>query len=79
MVVLGDDDRLMARGLCPVVGIVGVFSSGIREAEGNNGPLVFQEVGLDSGVEGILCRMDTCSDFNGLAISGEGGFYLTIP
>ena len=69
----------MARGLYPVVGIVGVFSCRIREAEGNNGSLVFQEVGLDSGVEGILSRMDTCSDFYGLAISGEVGFYLTIP
>ena len=40
MVVLGDDDRLVALWFRPVVGIVGVFSCRIGEPEGNGCPPV---------------------------------------
>jgi hypothetical protein len=41
MVVLGGDDRLVAFGFCPVVGIVGVVSCRIGEPKGDCCPSVF--------------------------------------
>ena len=41
MIVLGDDDRLVALWLCPIVGIVRMFSRRIGEPKGNGRPPVF--------------------------------------
>ena len=72
MAVLTDDDRLVSLWLCPVVAIVGVLARRVGEPEGDGGPLVFQEAGLDPGIDRILGRMDTSSHFHWLTIGFKG-------
>ena len=79
MVILGDDDRLMALGLVPVVGIIGMFAGRVGETQGYRSPLVFQQVALDTGVEGIFLRMDAGGHFNGLTIRSKRRFDLPVP
>ena len=79
MIVLGDDDRLVALRLCPVVGIVRMFSRRIGEPKGNSRSPVFEQVALDSGIERILGGIDTGSDFNQFAVCLEGRLNLPVP
>ena len=79
MVILGDDNRLVALRFGPVVGIVRMFSRRIGEPKGNSRSPVFEQVALDSGIERILGGMDASSDFYQFVICLEGRLNLSVP
>ena len=56
-----------------------MFACGVGETQGNGSSLVFQQVALDTGIEGIPLGMNTCCDFHILTICPERRFYLSIP